>query len=320
MRARKLRAGPALLVAVALGLTGGTAPAAAADYERLLNGTFSSGTLDPWWAGSGTTGHVTGGEFCTDVPGGTANGYDALAGQNGVPFEAGQQYTLTFDAHATTAQQISAVAGEAVSPYRQISRTDLTVTPSTQHFSVTFTSTLDFPAAGNGQLAFWFGGQAAANTVCLDNISLVGGVVPPGGLPPTSGIRVNQESYAPGLPKRATLVSDSATAQTWTLKNSAGTAVATGQTRPRGADAASGENVHEIDFSAYDTVGTGYTLSVGSETSFPFDISTAGPQKLRYDSLAFFYHQRSGIAIDAVYVGAAYARPGRARERGAEPG
>ncbi|WP_372660431.1 hypothetical protein [Amycolatopsis kentuckyensis] len=48
MRARKLRAGPALLVAVALGLAGGTAPAAAADYERLLNGTFSGGTLDPW--------------------------------------------------------------------------------------------------------------------------------------------------------------------------------------------------------------------------------------------------------------------------------
>ncbi|RSM44574.1 endoglucanase [Amycolatopsis balhimycina DSM 5908] len=309
MRARKLRTGLALLAAAALGLTAGSVPASAADYERLLNGTFSGGTIDPWWAGSGTTGRVTAGEFCTDVTGGTANGYDALAGQNGVPFEAGQQYTLTFDAHATTAQQISAVAGEAVSPYRQISRTDLTVTPATQHFTVTFTSTLDFPNAGNGQLAFWFGGQAANNTVCLDNISLIGGVIPPGGLPPTSGIRVNQESYTPGLPKKATVISDSATALTWTLKNSAGAAVATGQTRPRGADAASGEKVHEIDFSAYDTAGTGYTLTVGSETSFPFDISADGLKKLRYDSLAFFYHQRSGIAIDARYAGAAYARP-----------
>ncbi|WP_326958841.1 glycoside hydrolase family 9 protein [Amycolatopsis sp. NBC_01286] len=309
MRATKSRAGLVLLAAVALGVTAAAVPAAAADYERVLNGTFSGGTLDPWWAGAGTTGRVAGGEFCTDVPGGTANGYDALAGQNGVPFEAGQPYTLTFDAHATSTQQISAVAGEAVSPYRQISRTDLTVTPSTQHFTVTFSSTLDFPAAGNGQLAFWFGGQAAANTVCLDNISLVGGVVPPGGLPPTSGIRVNQESYVPGLPKRATLISDSTSPLTWTLKNAAGSAVATGRTTPRGADAASGENVHEIDFSAYDTAGTGYTLSVGSETSFPFAISADALQKLRQDSLAFFYHQRSGIAIDAVYVGAAYARP-----------
>jgi endoglucanase len=309
MRARKSRTGLALLAAVALGVGTGSVPASAADYERLLNGTFSSGTLDPWWAGSGTTGRVTGGEFCTAVTGGTANGYDALAGQNGVPFETGQQYTLTFDAHATTTQQISAVAGEAVSPYRQIARNDLTVTPATQHYTVTFTSTLDFPNAGDGQLAFWFGGQAANNTVCLDNISLIGGVVPPGGLPPTSGIRVNQESYVPGLPKQATLISDAATPQTWTLKNSAGTAVATGQTRPRGADAPSGENVHEIDFSAYDTAGTGYTLTAGSETSFPFDISADGLKKLRYDALAFFYHQRSGIAIDAQYVGADHARP-----------
>ncbi|WP_439379148.1 glycoside hydrolase family 9 protein [Amycolatopsis lexingtonensis] len=306
MRARKILA---VLAAAVLGLTAGAVPASAADYERLLNGTFDSGSADPWWAGSGTTARVTGGEFCTAVTGGTANGYDALSGQNGVPFEAGQPYTLTFDAHATTAQQISAVAGESVSPYRQISRTDLTVTPTKQHFTVTFTSTLDFPAAGNGQLAFWFGGQAADNTVCLDNISLVGGVIPPGGLPPTSGIRVNQESYVPGLPKRATVISDATTPLTWTLKNSAGTAVATGQTRPRGADAASGEKVHEIDFSAYETQGTGYTLTVGSETSFPFAIAADGLKQLRYDSLAFFYHQRSGIAIDAQYAGAAYARP-----------
>ncbi|RSD16822.1 glycoside hydrolase family 9 protein [Amycolatopsis eburnea] len=306
MRARTTLA---VLAAAVLGLTAGAVPAAAADYERLLNGTFDSGSADPWWAGSGTTARVTDGEFCTAVTGGTANGYDALSGQNGVPFEAGQPYTLTFDAHATTSQQISAVAGEAVSPYRQISRTDLTVTPVKQHFTVTFTSTLDFPNAGNGQLAFWFGGQAADNTVCLDNISLVGGVIPPGGLPPTSGIRVNQESYVPGLPKRATVISDATTPQTWTLKNSAGTAVATGQTRPRGADAASGEKVHEIDFSAYETQGTGYTLSVGAETSFPFAIAADGLKQLRYDSLAFFYHQRSGIAIDAQYAGAAYARP-----------
>lgn len=307
MRARTVMT--AVLAAATLGLTAGAVPASAADYERLLNGTFESGTADPWWAGSGTTARVTGGEFCTAVTGGTANGYDALSGQNGVPFEAGQQYTLNFDAHATTTQQISAVAGEAVSPYRQISREDLTVTPAKQHFTVTFTSTLDFPAAGNGQLAFWFGGQATGNTVCLDNISLVGGVVPPGGLPPTSGVRVNQESYVPGLPKRATVISDATTPLTWTLKNSAGTAVATGQTRPRGADAASGEKVHEIDFSAYETEGTGYTLTVGAETSFPFAIAANGLKQLRYDSLAFFYHQRSGIPIEAQYVGAGYARP-----------
>ena len=48
------------------------------------------------------TNRVTGGELCASVTGGTTNPWDALVGQNGVPFETGQSYTLSFDAHATT--------------------------------------------------------------------------------------------------------------------------------------------------------------------------------------------------------------------------
>ncbi len=296
------------VVVLALG-TPLTASAQLADYERIVNGDFGTGSADPWWAGSGTSGAVTGGEFCVDVTGGTANGYDALAGQNGVAFEAGQSYTLRFDARAEVAQPISAVAGEAVSPYRQIARTDVTVTPEPATFTFTFESTLDFPAAGNGQLAFWFGGQSFDNTVCVDNVSLVGGVLPPPGLEPAAPVRVNQVGYVPGLPKQASVATESTTPLAWTLKNAAGAAVATGQTVPKGMDAASGENVHVADFSSYDTPGTGYTLTVGAETSFPFDISATALTPLRRDSLAFFYHQRSGTPIEAEYVGAEYARP-----------
>ncbi len=285
-----------------------TAAASAAEYERIVNGGFDSGA-DPWWTGSGASGRVTGGEYCVDVTGGTTNGYDVLMGQNGVPFEAGQSYTLRFDARAEVAQAISAVAGEAVAPYRQIARTDVTLTPARQTFTFTFASTLDFPAAGNGQLAFWFGGQSFDNTVCVDNVSLVGGVVPPPGLEPAAPIRLNQVGYVPGLPKEATVATTSTTPLTWTVRDSAGRAVATGQTVPRGADAASGENVHVADFSAVDTPGTGYTLAVGSDVSHPFDISATVLEGLRYDALAFFYHQRSGTPIEAQYVGEEYARP-----------
>jgi endoglucanase len=282
---------------------------ALADYQRIVNGDFATGTTDPWWTGAGTSGRVTSGEFCVAVTGGTVNGYDALAGQNGVPYEAGQSYTLRFDARATTAQPISAVAGEAVAPYRQIARTDVTVTPQRQTFEFTFDSTLDFPGAGNGQFAFWFGGQSFDNTICVDNVSLIGGVLPPPGLEPADPIRVNQVGYVPGLPKQASVATESTSPLTWTLKNAAGTAVATGQTTPKGQDAAAGENVHVIDFSTFDTEGTGYTLTVGADTSFPFDIGEDVLGDLRYDSLAFFYHQRSGTPIEARYVGAEYARP-----------
>ncbi|PRY37801.1 glycoside hydrolase family 9 protein [Umezawaea tangerina] len=308
-RRRRVR-GPAVAVALALVVAGGTGyTASAADHERVVNGTFDNGTSAPWWTGAGTTGQVTGGEFCVAVTGGTTNPWDALIGQNGVPFEEGESYTFEFDAHATTAQRISAVTGEGVSPYRQISKQDFDVTAAKQHFTYTFTSALDFPDAGNGQVAFHLGGQTFDNTVCVDNVSLVGGAVPPGGpAPVTKKVQVNQTAYVPGLPKHATLVTDATTPQDWALRNSAGAAVATGKATPKGTDAASGDPVQIIDFSAYDTAGTGYTLVVGEDVSYPFDIGVQPYKDLRKDSLAFFYHQRSGIPIEAQYVGDTYAR------------
>ncbi|MEV6237659.1 glycoside hydrolase family 9 protein [Lentzea sp. NPDC051838] len=304
---------PRLLAAALLAATAFTAvgTAEAADYERVLNGKFDSGSADPWWSSAGVTNRVTGGELCAAVTGGTTNPWDALIGQNGVPFESGQSYTFSFDAHAASAQSVTAAAGESVSPYRGIASKQFALTTTTQRFTFTFTSTLDFPDAGNGQVAFQLGGQAADNTICVDNVSLVGGVKPPGGVNPnpTKKVQVDQVAYVPGLPKRATLVSTATTPQTWTLKNSAGTTVSSGQTTPKGADATSGDSVHLIDFSSFDTAGTGYTLSVGADSSFPFDISADPVKKLRYDSLAFFYHQRSGTPIDAQYVGTTYARP-----------
>ncbi|WP_238412922.1 glycoside hydrolase family 9 protein [Saccharothrix deserti] len=290
-------------------LASGTAHAA--DYERLINGTFSSGSADPWWASAGVSNRVVNGELCATVTGGTANPWDALIGQNGVPFEAGQPYTMSFDAYASVARPAAAVAGEGVDPYRQIAKHDIALTTTKQRFTFTFTSELDFPDAGPGQVTFHLGAQAADTTVCVDNLSLIGGVKPPGGDPsvPAKKVNVDQVGYVPGLPKHATLTSDATTPQTWTLKNSAGTTVATGQTTPKGADAESGDSTHLIDFSSFDTAGTGYTLTVGTETSYPFDIATDAIKKLRYDSLAFFYHQRSGVEIEAQYVGDTYARP-----------
>ncbi|MBB5868273.1 endoglucanase [Allocatelliglobosispora scoriae] len=126
---------------------------------------------------------------------------------------------------------------------------------------------------------------------------------------PGSPVKVNQVAYVPGLAKVATLVSSSGSPVAWTLKNSSGTTVASGQTTVRGADTLSGDNVHLIDFTSYDTAGTGYVLSAGGSNSYPFDISADPVKRLRYDALAFFYHQRSGIAIDAQYVTSTYARP-----------
>lgn len=144
-------------------------------------------------------------------------------------------------------------------------------------------------------------------------LAATGLVAMPGAAPaqPVVGpdVKVNNVGYVPGLPKRASVVHGATAPVGWQLRDAAGQVVATGDTTVFGADAPSGDHVHTVDFSAFDTPGTGYTLVVDGAVSYPFDIDAAPYRRLRYDALAFYYHQRSGVAIEAQFVGADYARP-----------
>ncbi|MCX2183882.1 glycoside hydrolase family 9 protein [Streptomyces sp. SKN60] len=125
----------------------------------------------------------------------------------------------------------------------------------------------------------------------------------------TAAVRVNQVGYLPDGPKRATVVTTAAQSLTWQLRNASGTVVASGSTVPHGADTPSGQSLQVADFSSYRETGAGYVLAVDGSSSVPFDIRADLYDALRSDSMAFFHHQRSGIAIDASLVGSAYARP-----------
>ncbi|GAA0670827.1 glycoside hydrolase family 9 protein [Kitasatospora atroaurantiaca] len=122
-------------------------------------------------------------------------------------------------------------------------------------------------------------------------------------------VRVNQLGYLPDGPKRATVVSSASAPLTWQLRDASGAQVAAGTTTVHGADQASGQSTHLVDFSAYRGTGSGFTLVVDGRATHPFDISAALYDGLRADSMSFFYQQRSGIAIDAALAGSAYARP-----------
>jgi endoglucanase len=123
-------------------------------------------------------------------------------------------------------------------------------------------------------------------------------------------VRVNQVGYLPNAQKVATVISSSASALDWSLKDGNGSVVTSGKTTPRsGVDAASGETVHHLDFSTATKAGTGYTLVVtegGKENkSHPFDIAGSIYTTMRKDALAYFYHNRSGIKIEMPYCGRA---------------
>ena len=87
--------------------------------------------------------------------------------------------------------------------------------------------------------------------------------------------RVNQVGYAPDSPKLALYKTNSLVGLAWQLKQN-GTLIASGNTIPLGdVDAASGDNLHRIDFSNYAVTGTGYTLTVGADSSFHHHFLTA---------------------------------------------
>lgn len=133
---------------------------------------------------------------------------------------------------------------------------------------------------------------------------------------PVPPVRLNQLGLLPYGPKRA-IVPNAATAPLpWRLTDLAGRTVAQGMTQVHGNDPASGEHVHVVHFGAYEGSGEGYRLHVGDAASRAFRIAGDLYERLPFDAFAYFYHNRSGIPIEARYVGARWARPaGHERER-----
>ncbi|GAB3445177.1 glycoside hydrolase family 9 protein [Actinophytocola sediminis] len=280
-------------------------PAAAQPPELIVNGTFDTGT-DPWWWTTNAPASVVDGQLCAEIAGGTVNPWDAIVGQNDLALQAGETYELSFDASASVPVGVLAKVQLQVDPWTERLSQPTILDPEAQHFAYTFTADVDSAA---DQVAFQVGGAEQAWTLCLDNISLVGGAEPPVYEPDTGPrVRVNQVGYLPDGPKNATVVTESTSALPWSLADDTGAVVADGQTTPRGVDPASGQNTHTVDFSRVTEEGSGYTLTADGETSYPFAIGDVY-SALRSDSLQFFYIQRSGIPIDGALVGDEYARP-----------
>jgi endoglucanase len=273
--------------------------------EQLVNGTFDSGVVDPWWNTAGTPISVVAGELCAQVPTNEGNPWDSIFGQNDVDLVAGEDYRLAFTAHATrdVAPRVLVQLPEA--PFTTWLEQRPAITTTTQTFEFFFTAG---QTLATGQFAIQLGGLGTAYTLCIDNATLTGGVVKPPYVPDTGPrVRVNQVGYLPNGPKRATLVTEQTTAVPWELRKGSAV-VARGTSSPAGVERTSGENVHTIDFTGYRAEGTGLTLTADGETSYPFDVSSAAYDKLRVDALSVYYPWRSGIAIDDAIV-PGYGRP-----------
>ena len=120
-------------------LTGLPAVAADPPYERVLNGTFDA-AKEPWWSSGNTPAAVTDGRLCAQVPAGTVNPWDSMIGQDDLPIEQGQPYTLRFEASASRPVQFHAVLQQAAAPHATVLNKTVDATTTAQTFTFTGTS------------------------------------------------------------------------------------------------------------------------------------------------------------------------------------
>ncbi|MCC0040245.1 MAG: glycoside hydrolase family 9 protein [Brucellaceae bacterium] len=275
--------------------------------ELVANPDFADGKRD-WWTTSNLTSRISAdGLFCADVPGGTANPWDAIIGQDGIRLDEGKAYRFTYTASGEPGGPVRALVQMPTEPYTFYVELNGLAGPQSSTSQRVFVSP---ETRSDAQVVMQLGGSAEPWTACFELVSLDNDADAKAGHGDTGPrIRVNQVGYLPDGPRRATLVTESRNALPWRLLAPDGAEIASGETEPRGIDASAGVNVHTIDFSRAEARGKGFAIEADGETSYPFAIEDDVYASLARDAMSYFYLARSGIAIEAGIVGDDYARP-----------
>ncbi|MES2935374.1 MAG: glycoside hydrolase family 9 protein [Pseudomonadota bacterium] len=279
----------------ALTLSAGALAATPAAVDLLTNGSFQEGS-DGWWL-AGTEIKVKDGAGCMAITKPGANQWDVMLGQSMLGLRKGQEYTIAFTAYALEDTDLKANVQFDSPPYTSYFATGVNLTKTPQDFKFKFT--MSKPDDPKAQFQFQLGARKAT-TVCVSKASLTG--VTYAVKASLNSVRLNQLGYVPNAVKQATVATDATAPLAWTVKDQAGKVVAKGNTTPFGKNAASGENVQIADFSELTTPGDQYVLGVAGQSSHAFTISANIYGPLKRDAVAYFYHNRSGIAIDAAHV------------------
>ena len=184
----------------------------------------------------------------------------------------------------------------------------------TNSVSLTFTASQSMEVA---EWAFHLGGDGqytngdcfpVGTVISFDNMSLVDLTGDENDYPQPevwerADILTNQLGYFSDRAKRATLVTDESKAMEFRLKDASGSTVYTGKSREFGFDEDSGDNVQILDFSDFSGEGTFYLEAENGAQSREFNIGgTPEYSSMLYDSLNYFYQNRSGIAIESQYI------------------
>lgn len=118
-----------------------------------------------------------------------------------------------------------------------------------------------------------------------------------------AGILTNQVGYFTERAKKATLLSSSKSSVDFDVIDDSGKVVFSGKSEPFGYDTDSGDDVHVLDFTDLTKPGTYYIEADDGSVSREFTVGGSSVySRLLYDSLNYFYQNRSGIAIESQYI------------------
>ena len=294
-------------------------------------------------AGGGAGNLAGAGELCLAIERPGTHRYDVVVRQGPLALEAGHQYQLRFRTHASAPTRLRARLSHIGTPATEYWAAIVASRLAADTYSATYAAAAD---QDNVELAFELGGDLAGGaplTVCIGDVQLNDPrfeVPAERAAPRPPRVAVNQLGYLPGHAKIATVAVDvlagaakvaggssppistgtvTATATgiapgiKWQLFDHAGNAVAAGNTRALGQDTASGERVHRSTSRRSPPRARVSSCASARTRACPFEIGADVYHRLKYDALAFFYLQRSGVAIKMPYAGSpAYERARRA--------
>ena len=304
--------------------------------EQLGATDFENGEGLPWHTCVSGTGsmdfEVTNGQFVITInnPGGRSNGgqdrWDCQFRHRDLTIVEGHQYRVQYQITSSEDGQyftkIGNYDGNIEVWHNNSDGTDLDSTWDRIPISAGETQNVDltFTAGQTVQTAEWtfhLGGDGTyTDSVCFpagtvltfDNMSLIDLTSDENdyATEQTSSdyaIMVNQLGYLTGRVKQATLVSDLEEPIAYSILDADGNAVYSGETELFGNDADSGDHVHIVDFTDFDTAGTFHIEAETGEISRDFSVGNSDDYySLLQDSLNYYYQNRSGIEIEEQYI------------------
>ena len=304
--------------------------------EQLGETNFDSGRGLPWHIVESNTGEmdfeITGGKYVITIvnPGGASRGgedrWDCQFRHRGLSIVSGHQYRVQYEITPSNAgkyyTKIGNMKGDVELWHNMSNGWDLDATwdpisigaGETKRVDLTFTANQSMEVA---EWAFHLGGDGqytpggcfpAGTVITFDNMSLVDLTSDENDyhepeIPERHEILVNQLGYFTGAAKRATLLASGNSGISFEVLDESGDSVFQGESEPLGEDMDSQDIVHVLDFSDLEETGSFTIRAEDGQESRTFNIGDSKTwSALLYDSLNYFYQNRSGIAIEEQYI------------------